>query len=115
MKFEYQALDSHGKLVRGVEEANNFKEFIAILFHKKLRPFDVRRVSGAGQKAHDDLDHLKKLKKRIEGTSDEIELPNIELNPKAKWQMPQIDYAYLLYLIVIIGLIIAAAYNLKIT
>ena len=112
MKFEYQAMDSQGEIIRGVEEAKNFKEFIAILFHKKLRPFDIRRVSNAGQKAYGELEHLKKLKGKIQGKEEEPE-PAAASKPKTR-VLPKIDWTYVVYLIVIVALIAVAANQLKV-
>jgi hypothetical protein len=111
MKFEYQALDAHGKLISGTEEAENFKELITILFHKKIRPFDVRRVGGARQKSYGDLERLKKLKKRIKNADEPEPEPEhdplpIPPKPKKSWN---IDYYYLLYLAIIIGLLVVAS------
>jgi hypothetical protein len=115
MKFEYQALDAHGKLVNGTEEVKNFKELITVLFQKKIRPFDVRRVGESRQKSYGDLERLKKLKKRIknveepeqdESEHDPLPIPNL---PKRSWN---IDYYYLLYLVIIVGLLIAASQSL---
>lgn len=111
MKFEYQALDAHGKLIRGTEEAENFKDLITILFNKKIRPFDVRKVGEARQKSYGDLERLKKLQKRIKNGDEPEPEPEhdplpIPAQPKRSWN---IDYYYLLYLAVIIGLLVAAS------
>ena len=106
-------MDTHGELVSGTEEADSFKEFIAVLFHKGLRPFDIRRVAGSRQKAYNDLEHLKKLRGKIAGdppTLDPVFEPEFK-KPKFKLNL-QLDYAYVAYLLVIVSLVIVAARGL---
>ena len=111
MKFEYQALDCNGELTSGSEEADSFKEFIAILFHKNLRPFDIRRVTNSRQKTFNELEYLKKLRGKIQGDPEMPEDDLETLKPtRKKFKLNlKIDYAYLVYLMIITALIVVAA------
>jgi len=61
MKFEYEALDGDGKMVRGTIDAEDFKSVIRQLVEKRLYPIGVSNLTPGGI----EIDRLKKFRNRL--------------------------------------------------
>lgn len=112
-RFEYQAIDKDGKVVRGIVEAKNFEGLLRFLFEKRLHPIDVQTLTKAGA----EISRLKQFAQKIEGVTPEspkeFEFKKMTQEPQPPKSKVQIDWSYLLYISIIVGLIAAAAVNLN--
>lgn len=106
MKFEYQAIDLDGGVVRGIIEAHDAKKVLQILLHKQLHPLDIRGLTDSTV----ELGRLHQLKNKLEGIKvkpESIPEPIEGHTPKMK---PKFDWTYTIFLIMMVGFLIAAAF-----
>lgn len=111
MEYEYQAIDSDGGIVRGIIRAQNPQKVLQILFHKQLHPLDIRPLTETTV----ELSRLNQLKQRLEGKPKVEESKPVirELEPQIlkKQKVPSTDWTYVLFVLLMVGLIIAAAFT----
>lgn len=104
MKFEYQAIDENGVVVRGIIEAKNAEKVLQILLHKQLHPLDIRHLTDSIV----ELSRLHHLKLRLEGAEMTPKpVPEFREEPAPK-EKSNFDWTYLVFLLLMIGLIAAA-------
>lgn len=110
MKFEYQALDQDNKVIRGIEEAKTFEEFLAMMWKQRLYPIEIKHLTKANTKTFGDIKRLKKLRKTIKTLDAPPELEKKDeydpLPPSREPKIPK-DYTYLIFIILIMGLLAA--------
>lgn len=110
MKFEYQAIDGDGGVVRGIIEASSPEKVLQILLHKQLHPLDIRPLTETTV----ELSRLNSLKRRLEGREVQPEpkpKPDVEQERFDPTKEPKesIDWTYVIFLLLMIGLLAAAA------
>lgn len=111
MKFEYQAIDDEGSIVRGIIIANDAQKVLQILLHKQLHPIDIRPLTESTV----ELSRLNQLKRRLEGKEEskegKMEKPNLEteVSKKAKFKF---DWTYFVFILLMMIMIIISAINL---
>ena len=120
MKFEYQAIDVNGVVIRGIVEASKIEKVLQILLHKQLHPMDIRPLTDTTV----ELSRLNSLKRRLEGRpivkqesrpakTDEEQFDQqfesaTSFNP-TKEPKESFDWTYVIFLFLIVGLLAAAA------
>ena len=120
MKFEYQAIDANGVVIRGIVEASKIEKVLQILLHKQLHPMDIRPLTDTTV----ELSRLNSLKRRLEGRpivkqesrpakTDEEQFDQqfesaTSFNP-VKEPKESFDWTYIIFLLLIVGLLAAAA------
>ena len=70
MKFEYQAIDEDGGIIRGIIEAQTPQRVLQILLHKQLHPIDIRNLTDTTV----EISRLHQLKQKLTGKTDIITL-----------------------------------------
>lgn len=108
MKFEYQAIDEDGSLVRGIIEASNPEKVLQILLHKQLHPLDIRPLTDSTV----ELSRLHNLRQRLQGKKKPMkeDTPEPELKPvEEPKEKLQIDWTYLIFIVLMLGILAAAA------
>lgn len=118
MKFEYQAVDADGAIVRGIIEASNAQKVLQILLHKQLHPLDIKHLTESTV----ELNRLNSLKRKLEGTKMELKSKkNIEaktehVNSLEQPKQPKqsIDWTYILFVLMIVIIISASLLKLGI-
>lgn len=106
MKFEYQAIDIDGIVVRGIIEASSAQKVLQILLHKQLHPLDIKHLTESTV----ELSRLNSLKRKLEGKEleqepiREVELPKMPEHFLEK-SKPSIDWTYVFFILVIIVII----------
>lgn len=108
MRFEYQAIDGDGGVVRGIIEASSINKVLQILLHKQLHPLDIRFLTDSTV----ELSRLNSLKQRLEGKETpppEIEIP-YSVKTEKKMKDP-IEWTYIIYLVMIIGVLATAVWS----
>lgn len=104
MKFEYEALDGDGRMIRGMLEAEDFKDVLRKLVEKRLYPMGVTAQTSSGL----EIERLKKFRKKLRPSKTKSEKPT-PIAPPAVKEKRQVDWAYVVFLILILGVIVAAA------
>ncbi len=105
MKFEYEALDGDGRLVRGMLEAEDFKDVLRKLVEKRLHPMGVSSQTSSGI----EIERLKKFRQKLQPQKKPKLIPTPIIQPaKEKWK---IDWTYAIFLVFVIGLIAAAIFR----
>jgi hypothetical protein len=105
VKFEYQAIDENGVVVRGIIEARTAEKVLQILLHKQLHPLDIRHLTDSTV----ELSRLHHLKQRLEGTPEMTPEPVPEFREEpAPKEKSSFDWTYVVFLLLMIGLIAAA-------
>lgn len=110
-KFEYQAIDSNGNIVRGIVEATEIKTVFSILLHEQLHPMDIRPLTETTV----ELSRLNDLKQRLEGNKSKKEQPKKqqqipEYKPKIAKPHNQIDWSYMAFIILVVSIIAASVF-----
>ena len=106
MKFEYQAIDTDGIVVRGIIEASNAQKVLQILLHKQLHPLDIKHLTESTV----ELSRLNLLKRKLEGKATvEMRQKIIKKSESAPELLEKsktsIDWTYVFFILVIIGII----------
>ena len=100
-KYKYRAVDAQDEVHTGTLEARNYDDFMAKIFKLRLYPIDVQ-LAGA---TDDKLDHLKKLKNKLEHRVEPaFETPEIETEPVKL----NIDWYYVSIVALVFLLILAS-------
>ena len=106
MKFEYQAIDEDGGIIRGIIEAQTPQRVLQILLHKQLHPIDIRNLTDTTV----EISRLHQLKQKLTGKTDIIEeQPSVEKFSKPK-KAVQFDWIYIMFLLLVGGLVAAATF-----
>lgn len=98
MRFEYQAIDDMGKVHQGIEEATSLESFLKIMFTKRLYPIDIKKLNKTDLKLAKEMNHLKKLKDKLEGPDEE---PELEI-PESTVPPQQVNWELLSYTVVVL-------------
>jgi len=109
VKFEYQAVDENGGVVRGVIEASNAQKVLQILLHKQLHPLDIRHLTDTTV----ELGRLHSLKNKLEGKamdSKPISPQPIKVEQAPEPKQSRIDWTYVVFMLLMSGLIAVAIY-----
>jgi hypothetical protein len=112
VRFEYQAIDENGGVVRGIIEASSPEKVLQILLHKQLHPLDIRPLT----ETIVELSRLNSLKRRLEGKKEMKPEPTPEeqerFNPikEPKGAQGSIDWTYIAFLVLVIGLLVIAGF-----
>lgn len=105
MKYEYQAIDDEGNVIRGVIEASTIEKAFRILLYKGFRPLDLKPLT----KSTEELSRLYNLKFKLEGKSvnDSDDIGKSKINRLNKLQYKyNIDFMfYTMALIVIVAIL----------
>jgi hypothetical protein len=109
MKFEYQAIDEDGALIRGIIEASNPEKVLQILLHKQLHPLDIRALTESTV----ELSRLHNLRQRLQGKkkkSMKENTPKPEFKPiEEPKEKLRIDWTYVIFIVLMVGILVAAA------
>ena len=106
MKFEYQAIDEDGTIIRGIVEASNAKNVLSILLQKQLHPLDIRELTDSTV----ELSRLNNLRNRLMGkkVKEEVELPPRPTRIEEPKEKTQTDWTYFLFILMLLGLMVVA-------
>jgi hypothetical protein len=110
VKFEYQAIDEDGGVIRGIIKASNAQKVLQILLHKKLHPLDIRQLTESTV----EISRLHCLKMKLQGHKPESRQ---EMRPEVKMKLEElkekpkstIDWTYVIFLLLMLGVLAASA------
>lgn len=108
MKFEYQAIDANGDIVRGIVQARSAEKVLQILLYKQLHPLDIRPLTETTV----ELSRLNNLRRKLEGKEMDPKPSEPETEPERfdpiKEPKEPIDWTYPIFLVLILGVLIVA-------
>jgi len=106
MKFEYQAIDEDGSVVRGIIDAQNAEKVLQILLYLQLHPLDIRGLTDSTV----ELNRLNSLKQKLKGPKVSVKQPveNKQEVERTK-SVNKIDWYYVFFILMILGLLATAA------
>ena len=103
MKFEYQAIDEDGAVVRGIVKASSPEKVLQILLHKQLHPLDIRPLTDSTV----ELSRLNNLKKKLQGPKMEEPTPPRPIERKP--DPTPTDWTYPLFIVLLLIVMVLAA------